>query len=124
MGNKIAASFLVAVFVIVALLSTASSVVESAAANISTTSDEEIEQFQETIRKGDAAIMNCILIIACLIIGFLVGRIGSNAYDGLIVLDSRTGRAFMKLGLADEAVSRCRFITLKVIKDDEKGEYQ
>lgn len=122
MGNKIATSFLVAVFVIVALLSTATSMVVTAATSLNTTSDEEIEQFHETVRKGDAPIMNCVLIIACLIIGFLVGRIGSNAYDGLIVLDSRTGRTFMKLGLADEAIPHCRFITLKVIKDDEEGE--
>lgn len=124
MGNKIATSFLVAVFVIVALLSTATSMVVTAATSLNTTSDEEIEQFHETVRKGDVPIMNCVLIIACLIIDFLVGRIGSNAYDGLIVLDSRTGRSYMKLGLADEAVSRCRFITLKVVKNDEKGEYQ
>jgi len=122
MGNKVAASFLVAVFVIVALLSTATSVVDSAAVALDANSEAEIEQFCEIVKKGEQPIMNCILIITCLIAGFLLGRMGSNAYDGLIVLDSRTGRTSMNLNLADEAVSRCRFITLKVIKEEEEGE--
>lgn len=123
MGNKIAVSLLVAVFVIIALLSTANNDVDSAAASLSTYSNTEIEQYRETVKKGgDAPIMNCILIIACLIAGFLLGRMGSNSYDGLIVLDRRTGRTFIDLNMAGVAVSRYRYITLKVVKEDEEGE--
>ena len=61
--------------------------------------------------------MNCILIIACLIVGFLLGRMGSNAYDGLFVLKSH-GESQIKLKLDDEDLPHCRFITLKVINEE------
>ena len=66
--------------------------------------------------------MNCILVIVCLIVGFMLGRMGSNSYDGLIVLDRRTGRTVMNLDLGDDVVSRCRFITLKVVNKGEEGD--
>ena len=122
MGNKIGISFLVAVFTVAALLSTATSVVDSAAAELTTYSDADLAQYYETVKEGEKTIMNCILIIACLISGFLLGRMCSNAYDGLIVLDSRMGRHSVNLNLADEAVSRCRYILLKVVNEDEVGE--
>ena len=122
MGNKIAATFLVAVFVIIALLSTATSVGDSAATVLTTNNNSEIEQFHEIVKKGEVSIMNCILVIVCLIVGFLLGRMGSNIYDGLIVLDRGTGRTVMNLDLADDVVSRCRFITLKVVNKDEEGD--
>ena len=118
MSNKIAVSFLVAVFTVVALLSTADSVFESAAAMLSTYSEAEIEQFQENGKKGEEPIMNCVLVIVCLVVGFVLGRAGSNVCDGLLVLGSRPGDHQIELALPDEALPRCRFIILKVVNDD------
>lgn len=115
MSNKIAISLLVAVFTVVALLSTADSVIESAATLLSTYSDEEIEHYQEIVKEGEKPIMNCVLIIACLIIGFLLGRTGSNASDGMLVLGNWPGDHYIDLDLADEVLPSCRYITLRVV---------
>ncbi len=64
--------------------------------------------------------MNCVLIIASLIAGFLLGRIGSNVYDGLFVLGSRPGDHQVRLDLDDEDLPYCQFITLKVVQDEKE----
>lgn len=120
MNNRIAISLLVAVFTVVALLSTANSVIDSAATALSTYSDEEIEQYQRIIKEGEEPIMDCVLIIACLIIGFLLGRAGSNVCDGMLVLRNRPGDHYIDLDLAYEALPGCRYITLRVVKEGEK----
>ena len=118
MYNKIAVSLFVAVFAAVALLSTADTLVESAAAALSTYSEEEIERYQETVEEGEGNIMNCVSIIICLVVGFLLGRIGSNVCDGLLVLGNTPGSHQIQLAMPDEALPRCRFIMLKVVNDN------
>ena len=118
MNNKMAIVLLVVVFVALALMSTADSVIESAAGVLSTYSEEEIERYQETVEEGEKNIMNCVLIIVCLVVGFALGRVGNNVCDGLLVLGSRPGDHQMQLSLPDEALPRCRFIKLKVVNDD------
>ncbi len=120
MNNKIAISLLVVVFTVLALLSTADSVIESAAAILNTYSDEEVEHYQEIVKEGEEPIMNCVLIIACLIIGFLLGRVGSNVCDGMLVLGNWPGHHHIDLDLPVEALPGCRYITLRVVKEDEK----
>ena len=62
--------------------------------------------------------MNCILLIACLIAGFLLGRMGSNAYDGLYVLSSKPENNVIKLKLDEEELLQSRYITLKIVNEE------
>ena len=62
--------------------------------------------------------MNCILIIACLVAGFLLGRMGSKAcYDGIVVLGSDPDDFQIRLTLDEEDLPRCRVLMLKVVKE-------
>ncbi len=62
----------------------------------------------------------CLLLIACLIAGFLCGRMGSRSYDGLWVLGKEPGDSNIELPLSEEEMLRSRYIMLKVIR--KKGE--
>ena len=61
----------------------------------------------------------CILIISCLVIGFLLGRLGSHVYDGLFVLSSRTGDHQIKLAMDDKDLPYCQYLMLKVVNEEE-----
>lgn len=61
--------------------------------------------------------MNCILIIACLVGGFLLGRMGCNAYDGLFVLGSNPEDYQIMLALDAEELPRSRYIMLKIVNE-------
>lgn len=119
MGNKIAASLLVVVFTIVALLSISTSVLDSAAAKFNTYNEAEMEQFEKNVEEGEKSIMNCVIVIGCLIVGFVLGRAGSNVCDGLLVLGSRPGDHQVRLAMPDEALPRCQVITLRVVNEEE-----
>ena len=118
MNTKIAISLLVAVFAAFALLSTADTVIESAAARLSTYSEEEMERYLETVEEEEGNIMNCVTIIVCLVVGFALGRIGSNVCDGLLVLGSRPGDHQIQLAFPDEALRRCQVIMLRVVNKE------
>lgn len=60
--------------------------------------------------------MNCFLIIACLVVGFLLGRLGSNFYDGAIVI-SEQGDLSIKLKQDFDDLPRCRSVTLRIVKE-------
>ena len=62
----------------------------------------------------------CLIMIACLIAGFLCGRMGSRAYDGLWLLGKEPGDSKIEMPLSEEEMLRCRYILLKVVK--QKGE--
>ncbi len=62
--------------------------------------------------------MNCVLIIVCLVVGFALGRIGSNVCDGLLVLGTKPADYQIQLALPDEALHRCKVITLRVVNDE------
>ena len=118
MYNKIAVSLFVAVFAAVALLSTADTLVESAAAALSTYSEEEIERYQETVEEGEGNIMNCVSIIICLVVGFALGRLGSNICDGVFVLGGRPEDNQIKLAMGDDELARCQVIMLRVVNKE------
>ena len=58
--------------------------------------------------------MSCIILIACLIVGFILGRMGSRIYDGEIIMAQNMEDFKIIFTLTDEEVSRCRSLLLKV----------
>ena len=72
MNSKMAIALLVAVLSALALID---SVVESATDALNTYSEEEMERFQESIEEGEKSIMNCVLIIVCLVVGFCLEEV-------------------------------------------------
>lgn len=63
--------------------------------------------------------IQCILIISCLVVGFLLGRIGSHVYDGLFVLGTRPGNHQIKLAMDDIDLPHCQYLMLKVVHEEE-----
>ena len=63
--------------------------------------------------------ISCVLIIACLVVGFMLGRLGSNVYDGLLFLGSKPENHRIELSIDDEDLPCCPFVILKVV-DEEK----
>ena len=58
--------------------------------------------------------MNCILVIACLVVGFLLGRMGSRDYDGVIVFGENMTNFKLDFIMDLEDVAKCRAVMLKV----------
>ncbi len=60
--------------------------------------------------------MECNLFIACLIIGFFLGRLGSHVYDGRFILGENQEDDVLELPLNNKQLRHYRYIVLKVVK--------
>ncbi len=63
--------------------------------------------------------VKCILIITCLITGFMLGRLGSEVYDGFFILGCKPGDHQIKLAFEDEDLPYFQYIRLKVVNEEE-----
>ena len=61
----------------------------------------------------------CLLIIACLIAGYLCGCCGRFLYDGTLVVHEGDNRIEVRTPLADEEFRQCRYLKLKVVVKEE-----
>ena len=61
----------------------------------------------------------CLLIIACLIAGYLCGCYGRFLYDGTLVVHEGDNRIEVRTPLADEVFLQRRYLKLKVIVKEE-----
>ena len=70
--------------------------------------------------KGDVITIDTILIVACILAAFLLGRMGGSGrstFDGLLFLGDRPEDCHMMLSLSDEELSRCRTVMLQVVNE-------
>ena len=61
----------------------------------------------------------CILLIACLIAGYLCGCYGRFLYDGTLVVHEGDNCIEVRTPLADEEFRQCRYLRLKVVVKEE-----
>ena len=63
---------------------------------------------------------HCLLLIACLIAGYLCGCYGRFPCDGVLVVHEENDSPELRLPLSEEAFQQRKYILLKVVR--KKGE--